>query len=271
MNKFIITCGTSQLGEPNLKNLDNAVWDNYHEEEFKDYFDKDASWGQIQFETWVETHFLPKFRERFEINSITKKLIGTKDNPLGAELSTLHLLQQPKQGIQWAPKDDLIVLLSSETTKGLATAELIRSLLTINYDVPENFVQVVTIPFLNEAPADVDKALDNLAIALLTHIDLDDPRSEIDKYCLVMSGGFKSAIPCLTLTSFFFGIELIYLFENSNEPQHLQPKINLISKKSRQIWYSTWKELAKQGLENQPKYYATLLQGRIDHPDRVFY
>ena len=218
------------------------------------------------FFDWVSEIIIPSLTER-SLDELGDR-IGEENNPLGAELTTLQLMKTRELGVQWVPEEDQLVLLVSETRKGKAAARLVKTLLTMAGHVPEENITTVIVPGLSENPTSSDRALDNLAKVLRDQMDLEEP--EFDFYSLLMSGGFKSSNPCLTLASFFFGIELVYIFESSKELQDLHPTIDLSSEEKRQFWQNTWEELAKHGFKNSPSYVHTLLKARLDYPRRSF-
>jgi hypothetical protein len=111
-------------------------------------------------------------------------------------------------------------------------------------------------------------ALLNFSEILLKFLDKD--KESYDHNSLIMSGGFKSTIPCLTLASFFFGIELLYIFESSNQLQKIHPKIDLSTEEKRSFWNDVWEELLNIGFKNNASCVRNLLEYRHTHPHQPF-
>jgi putative CRISPR-associated protein (TIGR02619 family) len=281
MNKFIVTCGTSQLDRMTIDNLGEGVLAKFGIRGLDDLLDNpDSSEVPKTFYEWVEEVVIPA-SEKIWADDLKKltDLIGTRNNPLGAELSTMHKLMVRDDGVKWAPTEDELIVISSDTARGKSAAALVKALFAAIYHVPAGKIEIVVVQGLNENPrkGEIDRALDNFANVLLDSMNLScnselqlGHNKDSEHYAIVMSGGFKSVIPCLTLASYFFGIELVYLFETSAELQTLQPNIDLSSDKKIKFWQGVWEELSNQGFANQPSYVRTLLGCRKKYPKRTF-
>jgi len=269
MNKFIITCGTSQLDCSALEKLSPRARSQFKTRGLEREFKTPSTEIPQGFTTWVNEEIVPACQIIREngLEALGDK-IGTKENPLGAELTTLHLLKYRKVSTQWNPQNDYLVLLSSETGKGKSAAKMIKIMVEHIYEVNPDNIEIDEVQKLTEKPQNIDRTLNNFASQILNHIDLETPFYQ--HYSLLMSGGFKSVIPCMTLASFLFGIELVYVFEASNQLQSLHPKIDLSTEKERKIWQKTWDQLAEKGLQNQPSYAYTLVRSRQENPQRSY-
>ena len=274
MNKFIVTCGTSQIDPSIFKILDQNLFKEYDDWGFEEFFRNHPVEVPPNFLHWVDGSLLKRYQSLIQddLDSLDSK-IGKGNNPLGAELSTLHLLKNRETGVHWNPKEDRIILISSETGKGQSVASLIKRLLQGVYGVEEGQIVIKVVKDLREKPANSDSTLMNFANNILQSIDIDN-KEEFKKYAhyvLVMSGGFKSTIPCMTLASFFFGIELVYVFEDSDDLQSIQPKFDLSTKEKKEFWGDFWKLLANQGVPNEPNCMTVLLQKRYEKKNLRYY
>jgi len=279
MNKLIITCGTSQLEKKVIENLDKAVLDSFNNlgidnnlDDALEFFPESIDFSKPDLIGSTINRWIREAVEAFKIVQLETlgALIGTPENPLGAELTTLHKIKERTSGVQWNPAEDQIILISSETLKGISAAFYVARLLTVIYDVPYENILIDMVLGLDENPLDVDTALCNFATMLLKHMDVEQDRGRCEKYMLVMSGGFKSVIPCMSFVSFLFGIELIYIFEASDKLQSLNPSINLQADKDRKFWQNVWQDLEQRGFVNQASCFHVVLSQRLRHPNLVF-
>ncbi|QRN84304.1 hypothetical protein JR338_06100 [Chloroflexota bacterium] len=274
MNKFIVTCGTSQIDPSIFKILDKNLAKEYDGWGFEAFFRNHPLEVPPNFLQWVDGSLLKKYQIviKGDLDSLDEK-IGKGNNPLGAELSTLHLLKNRETGVRWNPKEDRIILISSETGKGQSVASLIKRLLQGVYGLEEGQIDIKVVKDLREKPANSDSTLMNFANNILQSIDIDNEEEfkKYSHYVLAISGGFKSTIPCMTLASFFFGIEMVYVYEDSDGLQSLQPKYDLSTKTKKEFWGQFWKELAAQGVQNKPNCMTVLLHKRYEKRNRRYF
>jgi len=195
--------------------------------------------------------------------------LGRPENLFSAEIGTLTAMTRGDNP-GWRPQTDRGVLLASETRLGLFAAMVVRNVILKGWLAPAENVEVLCVPRLKEKPENADQALANLADLVAQNLresTADDPWRNI----LVMSGGFKSAAPCLTIFSLLYGIELVYIFERCNELQSLHPRLDLNTKKLRNFWKKTWTDMYKNGIaEGASSYFRIAMQDRMDRPESVF-
>jgi putative CRISPR-associated protein (TIGR02619 family) len=284
MNKLIVTCGTSQLEKKVIENLAQPVLDSFinlgvdHQLENElrffperiDFNEPDPNLIDPSIDRWINVAVDTFGRIYGGQLETLGELIGTPENPLGAELTTLHKIKERPSGVQWNPAEDQIILISSNTCRGLSAAIYIARLLTAIYGVPTEKIKIDMVLGLDENPVNVEIALCNFATLLLDHMDVEQKQDRCENYMLVMSGGFKSVIPCMSFVSFLFGIELIYIFEASDKLQSLNPSINLQDDKDRKFWKKVWEDLEKRGFVNQASCFHVVLSQRLSHPNLVF-
>lgn len=282
MNKIILTCGTSQIesltsGDPK-SNLEKSYRDrgipgillDDHKEPCDLFYVTNLDRTLVAWMQEVIDELIVITQAEL---TIIDNFIGQESNKFGAEISTLHQMMNRANGVQWKPKEDRIVLLASQTRKGLFAAILIKEILIQIYEVSGESIDIDFVRKLKEDPkcnTQIEEALDNFARKILHHMDVENNAKTFEDYLLVMSGGFKSVIPCMTMASFFFGIELIYIFESSSKLQSLNPKIDLESRADQDFWKKVWKDLERLGLQNQASWYQTLLNARLQHPNLSF-
>ena len=182
------------------------------------------------------------------------KVIGTRYNPFGAEISTLA--KMAKQGPRkrdnpsefeepvFNPQQDKIVLLYSDTLPGAFCAGIFYKLLTHSdtWSIPPNHVDAKRIAELREEPRNVMEAEYNLCKALL------GARKEQDEIqnLFVMTGGFKSIVPTLTVYALIYFDDIYYLFERSKELRRLNlPGEVRLESKNR--WWHFGRKQSKSG------------------------
>lgn len=147
--------------------------------------------------------------------------IGKLDNPFGAEISTLHKMKTTSPSF-FDPATDSVVLLYSDTGGGAFCAGVLYHLLTHQqvYAMPQNNITCKRIPELREEPRNVVVAEDETRKALLRA----RKKQEGIKNIFVMTGGFKSTLPILTVIAVLYGEPIYYLFERSKELRHVDPQ-----------------------------------------------
>ena len=226
---YIITCGTSQLDVKKLR----PAFDN----------------GDDRIKAWIEKDWEGTDPAAIEkMDNVIKHLSTAYQNqhletpnPLGAELSTLKLLrqEQPK-----GPKDtETFKVLASESSKGkLAATILTKTLLEL-----EMKGDMETVRYLNDKPRP-DRV--NIAMCSLVEKFYKSLLAEANNK-LIITGGFKSILPCATLFATLNGLDMYYLFEDSNCLQSLQPTgQSLKNADQRHEWINHWKNtLYKNGVK----------------------
>jgi len=263
MINFIVTCGTSQIERKKLGVIGLSD------------FEADTlitNLEECQLDTMQDQAF------EYSLNSIVDSLlrrvqllettIGTDENPFGAEFSTLHvIMDQDHTGDRKA-----FSILSSDTGKGVFCARILQSLLIRHYAIDPGEINILRVPGLKEDPNGQNE-IENLMHNLLDKISdsLVNNNSRMVDNVIVMTGGFKSVIPCLTLVATLFGLEMVYLFEHSQHIQKLMPMINLSEKKMRQKWIDNWNDVMRGGKVNEKSWMYQLIRIRNERKDEVFY
>ncbi|MBD3181416.1 hypothetical protein GF312_03930 [Candidatus Poribacteria bacterium] len=145
------------------------------------------------------------------LSGLTKHFsnIGTDQNPFGAEISTL---QKMKEEQAFDPEKDTVKLLYSGTRKGAFSAAILHNLLINVYELDSDRISGCCITELREDPADDNAAKE---AEKKTQDHLLAARDDNFKNIYVMTGGFKSIIPTLTVCAITQGSPVFYLFERS--------------------------------------------------------
>ncbi len=218
---FIIPCGTSQLDERALTALDlrnkrpyNALRDRPDiEQQTTQAFD---DFPPPEDQPQAQDSFLPFLKTLQEKATIQEAhtFVGSPQNPMGAELSTLARLHHNGQ---WSPQQDTITILSSETAAGVWCAAMLREMLKA-WGVPAGNIAPIVIEQLNECPQSPDDAMVNLAQTVMNKANPE--RQNI----IVMTGGFKSSIPVLTVVALVYGMRMVYLFEKADQVQWIDQR-----------------------------------------------
>lgn len=265
---IIITCGTSQLDDEKTGIIgtdlrtDLERWDNRGSQP------SDETWTAHQ---GLLNYFLNHLHE--EEQWIHCRENG-HNNPYGAEIATLVKLQDRGGGAGWDPAQDRLVILSSQTCKGYISARLLRELLISQFHA-ENVVGPVIVEGLKELPESeraADNALLGFAETVKTYIDPNNPgRPPNSRDLFVATGGFKAVLPCLSLYSLIMGIEMVYLFEQSNYLHTLYPPINF-NRQQKEQWQGAFIELRRmipEGERNRSML-EVILSARQDFPMPTF-
>lgn len=266
-NNFIISCGISQLDEAKLGkdglNVLNAAYraldvflkrDNPVDEKILTREDIQEQIAR------VTKAVCERFNARQDREAYLKALRKATTVPIGAEAITLAGWEEKHP--EWKPEQDYYVLLASQTASGLFAREVLSGVLACCWQVPETSIKKMMVPELRAAPADVGKALVNFTQAVKDNLK---PNKANDRWhnVLVATGGYKSVIICMTAVAFLYGIELIYMHEDSDELLPLYPQVELQSEKSRAFWKNTWAEMEKRGFaDSAPEWFRLLLKNR---------
>ena len=261
---LIIPCGISQLSfmkfsEP-LKDLS---------EEYKSFErilkDKQRAAPSPEEQQRQVARFVEHFRHNWEMR---KDELGSENSPYGAEIHTLISLESRLPTPAWTPERDSAVLLASDTRIGTFAATILREVLVNLWGMPADQVAFEIIGDLSEKPNNAETAMENLARAIIRHLKTTSQSSYMQPEwhnILVMSGGFKSVIPCLTTFSLIYGLEMAYMYEMADIPQALHPRYNYENLQALKFWRKVWVQMKKQGwMSSQASSYLRIaLEGRI--------
>lgn len=266
-NNFIISCGISQLDDAKLgRDGLNVLSPAYRALDMflkkDDPVDEEIlTRGEIQEQiARITKAVCERFGDRSSREAYLKALRKATTVPIGAEAITLAGWEEKHP--EWKPEQDHYILLASQTASGLFAREVLSGALACCWGVPENSIKKAMVFELRAAPADVSKALVNFTKAIkdnLTPNRTNDPWHNV----LVATGGYKSTIICMTAVAFLYGIELIYMHEDSDELLPLYPQVELQSEESRAFWKNTWAEMEKRGFaDSAPEWFRLLLKNR---------
>jgi putative CRISPR-associated protein (TIGR02619 family) len=268
---LIITCGTSQIEEERLRFI-------------KDSFSLSCPWTDVrtsvaprsdppqQESAFDEFERKPDFQALVDALSAEawknrQRYVGQENNPFGAEISTLVLMEQHDN---WHPTEDHIVLLSSATDECVYCTALVATLLRNKAGVDGQKISKKIVPKLNENPENVEETTKHLAKLLAEEIYYAE--DEGLQNVLAITGGYKAVIPCLTVFSLVFGIEMYYLFEKSGRLQLLNATlVDLSEQDSQEYWKKSLDKLTKRAdkfVKNPCLKIA--LKARMERPERPF-
>jgi putative CRISPR-associated protein (TIGR02619 family) len=225
---YIITCGTSQLdpkkytdfpGHPFAVQETRDSYINWHNPNLRAFVPD--GWDDQKIEDW-KLKTIKRLVEDFKQPGLS--------NVLGAELSTIKLRKEKH------PSDmEYFHIIASETTDGKLAAEILcRTLLNLGMCGKKTIKPVKYLRDKLEDPGMASTGLNNL----ITHL-FDALRTDAQNV-FVISGGFKSVIPCITLLATMFGLEMIYLFEDSNLLQTYPATEYLHDLTNRRNWITDW-------------------------------
>jgi putative CRISPR-associated protein (TIGR02619 family) len=256
-NTLIIPCGTSQIDKEKLSIIEvdaitQQVVDNTEKPlECREdiYLLKDTVSSSID----VITNKLGNYHlQRHELVPFPYRDDWYELNPYGAELSTLIRLENNNQNqIEsnrlWNIKEDQIVLLASETRAGLLSRRVIEEYLCKFYQTPVPVEK--TIFELKEYQNYPLTAMKNLVKAVCTSLIASTAANGNSNFILI-TGGFKSVIPCLTMIALMYGLELIYLFEKSTNIERMR-FVSQFNEEQNKMWRDFWINLQKRGWLSQ--------------------
>jgi hypothetical protein len=268
-HNFLITCGTSQLAEEKFQDypyskdeLGKFLRQAEKSGDPKEFFNKSRG-------LYIKiVEYLVSKKDELEGPSVT-------DKPFGGEISTLAELDKLDGWENWSKKEDNYHILSSDTRSGYFCAQVLRRLLIDPrfYGIPENNVpEPLIVSCLKEksnTEAEANEGMKEFALRVgecLVHTSLG--KKQDIRNVAIVTGGFKSVIPCLTLYSLYFGIEMIYLYERSHFPQTLFPNISFQNDDQREQWIQSARTLLT--MNPKPGYLSYLLNKRVNAPDQVF-
>lgn len=261
---LIIPCGISQLSFVKFKEPLKELWEDYKSFELI-LKDKQHPAPLLEEQLRQATRFVEHFRPKW---SLRREALASENSPYGAEIHTLISLESRLPTPAWAPEQARAVLLASDTRLGVFAALILKEVLVNLWHMPSDQVSIEIIGDLSEKPNNVETAMENLATAIVKHIKTT-PQSQSRNpewhNILVMSGGFKSVIPCLTTFSLIYGLEMAYMYEMADIPQALHPRYNYEDQEALKFWRKVWKQMQKQGwMSNQAGSYLRIaLEGRM--------
>lgn len=224
---LIVSCGTSQIEKEGLlgrlslqqKTLDYCRGlENDHKpinEETPDVLDK-----RIEYKDLIG-NLVNKWNDLL-------RLIGTRNNPFGAEVSTLAKMKEENK---FDPTSDSVVGLYSDTMGGAFCAAILRGLLihSSTWNMTPGCVTLKRVPELREDPDKPEKAEENLCAYIVESL-------EEEKSVLVVTGGFKSGIPFFTTVALEYNVPMFYLFERSKNLRRLIPPAEVQQVKDQNFW-----------------------------------
>jgi hypothetical protein len=252
---FIVTCGTSQTGKfeasevlTQLKldlkrigysDLLGSYLNNKDHNADDENFEKDAN-GPIRNITDMIVKFMDTHKDNIPI--------GLDTNPLGAELSTIHKYLADHQLMDGNKSDHYFHILRSDTYRGWFNSMILKE--TISGMKWGNLIGPYLVNNLREKPDEARPSpIISLSSRLTDIINIAYGRTGTFKPApiIIMTGSFKSLIPCLTMYSLIFSLPLVYLFEESDQLVETIPaQETRNAKKSKEIWSELSKlEIAK--------------------------
>jgi len=257
---FIIPCGTSQMraDKIDLLNIEDRLRNPYEDEVEDNTITAVEFFGNhYAFLTEITNKLCTKYNENQEV------MRGEK-NPFGAEISTLNALRA-QEGWPDRMQNARYTILASNTNPGYFCANVLQNLIQNLWQCPEDCFSkpldkwivenLVDEPSAEQIELGMSDLVDKISVAIRPY------RGEREHFenILVMSGGFKSAIPCLTLFSLFFGFEMVYLFEKSDVIQRLIPSIPTGNKEEREKWIEVCRQLMELNEERDSNQYTNYL------------
>lgn len=258
---IIVPCGTSQTD----KFIDGVLLANLGIDlkqvgytQLGSYFQSDPdpiSDGQFPVDMAPAAEGIAKHIANFIKNNAQhlQQIIGTDHNPLGAELSTLlvYFAYNINQ------HDHTFHILRSDTYLGWFNAEVLRQVLVRLGWANENTVQLHMISNLREQPDPLStdplfvlgRTLKNILLELIAAKIPDQP-------LMVVSGGFKSILPCLTVYSILFALKMVYLFEKSSSLVEISTITEIINEEK---FRNLWKKMADLGIADSVAWFKEAL------------
>jgi putative CRISPR-associated protein (TIGR02619 family) len=202
---LIVSCGTSQIEKRKLDRLGLRSSTKRYCESLED------NRNSISDETVNDlagqaTELITKLAERW--NSLPN-FIGKSYNPFGAEISTLWKMHQREK----FNGSVSVTLLFSDTMAGAFCAAVLKGLLTNKktWGLSVSEIGLKRVRELREDFARPSEAEENLCQSILASLKRNKDRPDV----LVVTGGFKSVIPFFTLIALKEGVDMYYLYEQS--------------------------------------------------------
>lgn len=242
---YIITCGTSQLDYEKLKFLKIFT-------------------GEDKYKKFNNWHVLgPEYAKGLDDDDVNNLIEGistllaesfyTTPDALGAELSTIKL-RRPASDQR---DTEYYRILSSDTKKGQLSAVILKKTLDKLGMQGDDIARITGLKDKPQNEGMAKTALNNLISGLFNALRTDAQN------VFVISGGFKSVIPCITLFASLFGLEMVYLFEDSNLLQTFPATKYLHDPIKRQDWINYWdKTLYQNNLPRDSWLYSLFNTGK---------
>ena len=244
---IIVTCGTSQIEGEKLD-----IISKYAERGFCDRAKNirkagkegitDGCFGDFIDETTKDGSYCKEMADILAAKwDAIDEYIGEEGNPFGAEICTLYKMTQEKPSA-FEPGMDQIAILYSDTEPGAFCAAILYNLLTHNnaFRMSLERIKHKRISKLREVPVDVSEAEKNVREALFRARNDEVPNA------FVMTGGFKSIIPMLTICAIVNDDPIYYLFERSDELRCLILR-NQVEVLEEGRWRSFWTRHSSKG------------------------
>lgn len=186
MVKVITTVGTSLF--TNYLRIDNSIRNNFESIEDKKYVDRKVY--------------------NDEVESIKKKFISLEKNlNLSAEVKTLLKLKEEL-------KDELdVYLFTTDSITSKLAADIIKEKFTDEF----SFKETKIIEGLQTKDFDEYDSIGFLRLITAFKQIVDKSRDEKTELYLAISGGYKAIIPPLTILGQIYDVQLVYIYEESDE------------------------------------------------------
>lgn len=152
-----------------------------------------------------------ELKSKLNQNNFNSEEFKTK---ISAEINSLN-----KMKLQ---KDDLIVLISTDTADGRISAELLKIIISNSLSISEDNIKIERVKKLNVLNSKEfrEEGIKNLIELVNSYIE--DKKYSYD-IVINQTGGFKGVVPFLTMMAQIMGKKSVYIFERSNELIYLPP------------------------------------------------
>ncbi|NMB86863.1 MAG: hypothetical protein GYA17_00805 [Chloroflexi bacterium] len=199
----------------------------------------------------------------------TQPITQGADGPLGAELTTLLAYEREQHDLQAAH----MTILASHTWMGFFAACVLQKVISQYWAIDLPFSEVKIISGLTDNPDMASTVMISLAGAILDCLRGAQDGSPVQwNNVFIMTSGYKSVIPCMTIYALLYGVEMVYTFERSEKIQSLHPRYNLQDPQARRFWEKTWKGMQSQGWTDNDvsPYLRIALQGRLENVRKTY-
>jgi len=212
--QYIITCGTSQIEAEKIeifrKNDQIRPFLTSSLGEYPLILDKkDKPQKEYEKHFKIMNNLLALKKGLSALWGNRKDYLQRDENPFGAELSTLIALENDEITLQ---EGDRVVLLASDTYPGFWCAILAAEMVCEKYSGVEAEIEIVRN--LEDHPVNPEEGI--LFLVDTIHQLITRESNGLLKTRLLITGGYKSIIPHLTMMAFLYALEMIYLYENSD-------------------------------------------------------
>lgn len=264
---YIITCGTSQLELGKLKKLSYSTAE-------AEKLIQEITYSNLPAEEFYQQHQTDALKILRALKNLKGDLpgaIGHTDNPFGAEISTLSALITQRSQLHGDLKHAFSTILASDSVAGYFCAQILALFLEQEFELAK--VDIETVWMLKEDPENqetIATAMNNLVDIAFKSMKNHAETAGIQN-AIVLTGGFKSTLPCLTLFAILYGIELIYIFEKSSQVQTLGTMIDLRDKSTRDEWIKKWRFVLEKGRIDKDSFMYRLINQRIENQDKIYF